>query len=66
MQAQGSTHLGQRTNNEDYFLVDLERNLFIVADGMGGHRVGEIASALAAKAVRNISVKQNVTMLLLP
>lgn len=57
MQAQGSTHLGQRENNEDDFLVDLERNLFVVADGMGGHNAGEVASSLAVKAVKEFISK---------
>ena len=38
-----------RTNNEDSLLV-LDR-LFVVADGMGGHRAGEVASQLAVHAL---------------
>jgi len=40
-----------RPENEDAFLVDLELGLLAVADGMGGHRAGEVASALALKAL---------------
>jgi protein phosphatase len=40
-----------RTNNEDAFLADSDRGLFIVADGMGGIIGGEVASGLAVKAV---------------
>jgi len=41
-----------RTNNEDAFLVDDKRALFAVADGMGGHRGGEVASHTAVEALR--------------
>ena len=41
-----ATDVGRtRDHNEDNFLVDKKLNLFIVADGMGGHAAGEVASA---------------------
>jgi len=49
--AHGVTHPGRRTTNEDAFLVDANRGLFVVADGMGGHNAGEVASSLAVKAI---------------
>ena len=50
--AHGVTHPGRRTSNEDAMLVDLAIGLFVVADGMGGHRAGEIASDLAVQTIR--------------
>lgn len=51
--AGGVTHPGRvRPINEDVFLTDLELGLFMVADGMGGHNAGEIASRLAADTIQ--------------
>jgi serine/threonine protein phosphatase PrpC len=35
-----------RTSNEDAWLVSADGRLLAVADGMGGHRAGEVAAAL--------------------
>src|SRR4051794_4581289 len=48
-----STDTGQvRDGNEDSYLVDRRLELFAVADGMGGHRAGEIASATALEGLK--------------
>ncbi|MCC6216788.1 MAG: protein phosphatase 2C domain-containing protein [Polyangiaceae bacterium] len=42
-----------RETQEDAILSAPEHGLFVVADGMGGHAAGEVASALALEAVRD-------------
>lgn len=50
IEASGHTHVGMKRNhNEDNYLVLLEENLCCVADGMGGHSSGEIASKIAVE-----------------
>ena len=51
--AHGATTRGRRPTNEDAWLADLPLGLFVVADGMGGHNAGEVASELAIVTIRD-------------
>lgn len=54
----GSTDPGcVRKNNEDNFIVEPDLGLLVVADGMGGHNSGEVASDLAAKTIADFARK---------
>jgi serine/threonine protein phosphatase PrpC/CRP-like cAMP-binding protein len=58
-----ATDVGKvREHNEDNFLVDKKLALFIVADGMGGHAAGEVASAIAVRTVHE-EIKREKEML---
>lgn len=48
----GKTDIGLvRTNNEDCYFISEDNGLFLVADGMGGHAAGEVASDMAVSLV---------------
>ncbi len=54
IQVGGRSAQGRRPNNEDRFVADPARHLFLVADGMGGQEGGEQASGLAADIIPRV------------
>lgn len=56
--AHGVTHPGRvRKINEDSWFCDVDLGVFVVADGMGGHNAGEVASKLAVEAMQGFLVR---------
>jgi PPM family protein phosphatase len=59
----GDTHVGKvRTTNEDAMIVDPQRGLYVVLDGMGGANAGDIASQTARDAIRDFVVQRRLAM----
>ena len=60
MKAIGCTHPGTRSHNEDsHGIIELDDTLLlIVADGLGGHNAGEVASNLAVKEIQGTIKEQ--------
>lgn len=62
MEMAAITHMGNvRDNNEDAYYLDTEKGkLFAIADGMGGHNAGEVASKMAIEKMLTIFNNQPV------
>jgi len=54
IESAGITDVGmKREGNEDSLFLDEAQKLYVVADGMGGHQAGEVASALVVDTIRD-------------
>ncbi len=54
VESAGMTDVGKkRKGNEDSLYLDDELKIYVVADGMGGHQAGEVASGLVVKTIQD-------------
>ena len=54
IESAGMTDVGRkRSGNEDAFFVDKQQQLYVVADGMGGHQAGEVASGIVVDTLQD-------------
>jgi protein phosphatase len=64
-EAGAATHVGKvRNRNEDSYLVATHRGLWAVADGMGGHEAGDVASRLVVEELDTIPAPATAAELL--
>ncbi len=60
-----ATHVGKvRSRNEDNFLVHPGSGIWVVADGMGGHQDGDIASKMIVEALQAVAPQSSAADLL--
>lgn len=63
MVSAGVTNPGRvRTHNEDAFLDAPDRHLWVVADGMGGHSAGDVASAMIVERMGKVNPNADVVL----
>lgn len=60
----GSTNIGRKRKvNQDSFRMEAAQKLFVVADGMGGHAAGELASKITVDTIAESILEDKATML---
>jgi len=65
LEAGAATHVGKvRQQNEDSYLVATKSGVWAVADGMGGHAAGDLASRTVVEALRTITAPASAAELL--